>query len=178
MANATKLTDLQLILLSHAAARDSRSIFPLPDTISDRQRADRELKALLKRALVAESESSKAGEAWRRDGDLQFALTITEAGLTVIGLGEGRESGNDAQSSSTPAAPSAQPTAPRSASKIAAVIELLRRSEGATLADLVAATSWLPHTTRAALTGLRKKGHVIGKAERDGATCYRIAEIA
>jgi hypothetical protein len=29
---------------------------------------------------------------------------------------------------------------------------------GATLAALVKATGWLPHTTRAALTGLRKKG--------------------
>lgn len=60
--------------------------------------------------------------------------------------------------------------------KIAMVLDLLRRSQGATLAELVQATGWLPHTTRAALTGLRKKGHVIEKTKRDDATCYRIVE--
>ena len=48
------------------------------------------------------------------------------------------------------------PTKP--VSKISMVADLLRRKGGATLAELVAATGWLPHTTRAALTGLRKKG--------------------
>ena len=48
------------------------------------------------------------------------------------------------------------PTSPRGGTKIAQVIELLRRRDGATLAELVA-TGWLPHTTRAALTGLRKR---------------------
>ena len=52
---------------------------------------------------------------------------------------------------------------------------MLRRAEGAKLNELVAATGWLPHTTRAALTGLRKKGHSIEKATRDGATAYMIA---
>jgi Protein of unknown function (DUF3489) len=37
------------------------------------------------------------------------------------------------------------------------------------------ATLWLPHTTRAALTGLRKKGHVVAKFKgEDGKTVYRI----
>jgi hypothetical protein len=54
------------------------------------------------------------------------------------------------------------------------VIALLERTEGATLGEMVAATGWLPHTTRAALTGLRKKGHSIDKAKRGEETCYRI----
>jgi DNA-binding IclR family transcriptional regulator len=63
--------------------------------------------------------------------------------------------------------------APR-ATKASIVLDLLRRENGATLAELVDATGWLPHTTRAALTGLRKKGHVLDKSTRDNATCYRI----
>lgn len=59
-------------------------------------------------------------------------------------------------------------------SKIGAVADLLRRKDGATLAELVAATGWQPHTTRAALTGLRKKGHAIERGTRDGATSYSI----
>jgi hypothetical protein len=34
----------------------------------------------------------------------------------------------------------------------------MKRAKGATLDELVKATDWLPHTTRAALTGLRKRG--------------------
>ena len=65
------------------------------------------------------------------------------------------------------------PTKP--ASKISMVADLLRRKGGATLTELVAATGWLPHTTRAALTGLRKKGHGIERGTRNGVTTYSIA---
>jgi hypothetical protein len=41
--------------------------------------------------------------------------------------------------------------------------------------ELTAATGWLPHTTRAALTGLRKRGYVLARERREGAdTVYRI----
>lgn len=54
------------------------------------------------------------------------------------------------------------------------VLALLRRDGGATLADMTAATDWLPHTARAMLTGLRKKGHAISKVKVDGVTRYFI----
>jgi hypothetical protein len=60
-------------------------------------------------------------------------------------------------------------------SKIDNVVGLLRREEGATLAELNSLTGWQPHSTRAALTGLKKKGHTIEKSKRDDVTCYRIA---
>ena len=59
-------------------------------------------------------------------------------------------------------------------SKIGMVADLLRRKGGATLAELIAVTGWLPHTTRAALTGLRKKGHGIERSTRSGVTSYSI----
>src|SRR3954451_1574960 len=59
--------------------------------------------------------------------------------------------------------------------KQAAVIGLLQREQGATLADLVDATGWLAHSTRAALTRLRQAGHVLDKGKDEtGATVYRI----
>lgn len=58
----------------------------------------------------------------------------------------------------------------KAASKISTVVELLRRDVGATLDEVVTATGWLPHTTRAALTGLKKKGHTIEKSRRDDVT--------
>ena len=56
------------------------------------------------------------------------------------------------------------------------VLSLLQRQEGATIEQLVAATGWLPHTTRAALTGLKKKGHVVTSEKLEGhGRVYRVA---
>ena len=68
--------------------------------------------------------------------------------------------------------------APRRGSKLALVIRLLERAEGASLDEMVAHTSWLHHSTRAALTGLRKKGWVITRVKCDDATRYFIAGYA
>jgi hypothetical protein len=63
----------------------------------------------------------------------------------------------------------------RADTKQALIVGLLERQQGATLDELVAATGWLPHTTRAALTGLRYKGCTLDKSSReDGKTAYRI----
>ena len=69
-------------------------------------------------------------------------------------------------------------TGPKRTTKIDNVIGLLKREQGATLDEMVKATSWLPHTTRAALTGLKKKGHTIERDKRDDVTCYRITASA
>jgi lambda repressor-like predicted transcriptional regulator len=58
--------------------------------------------------------------------------------------------------------------------KSATVLARLQREQGATLAELVAATGWQPHTTRAMLTGLRKKGHAIERRKRDEVSCYHL----
>jgi Protein of unknown function (DUF3489) len=67
---------------------------------------------------------------------------------------------------------------PREGSKLAAVIDLLRRDGGATVDQLAAAMGWLPHTTRAALTGLRKRGFGIDrrKANNERASAYVIID--
>ncbi len=64
--------------------------------------------------------------------------------------------------------------APAGQTKIARVIALLKSPKGATLQALGAATGWQAHSIRAALTGLRKKGHTIEKDKRGGTTCYHI----
>jgi hypothetical protein len=45
----------------------------------------------------------------------------------------------------------------RENTKQAKVVDLLRRPEGATIAQLVKATGWQPHTVRGALAGALKK---------------------
>ncbi len=59
--------------------------------------------------------------------------------------------------------------------KQALILDLLGRGEGASLDELIAATGWLPHTTRAALSRLRSGGQALVKSARpDGRTAYRI----
>jgi hypothetical protein len=67
---------------------------------------------------------------------------------------------------------------PKEPNKTDKVLALLKRTEGATLDDLVQATGWLVHTTRAALTGLKKKGHRIARTKVDGASRYKLVEGA
>lgn len=78
-------------------------------------------------------------------------------------------------------APLAEPgnAAEKRPSKQDLVLGLMRGEGGASLIAIVEATGWLPHTARAALTGLRKKGHVIEKSNIDGETRYAIkADVA
>jgi len=67
----------------------------------------------------------------------------------------------------------ASPVAQDAISKQAQLAALLVRDEGTTLDQMIAITGWLPHTTRAALTGLRKKGYVIDSDKLDGVRTYR-----
>ena len=70
-----------------------------------------------------------------------------------------------------------RPSAPRGGSKLARVIALLERDHGATVEELIAATGWLAHTTRAALTGLRKRGYAVAINRPDDTrrSFYRIS---
>jgi hypothetical protein len=58
------------------------------------------------------------------------------------------------------------------------VIALLRRDGGATLTEITDETRWLPHSARAVLTGLRKKGYKIEKARADGVTRWSIVAVS
>jgi hypothetical protein len=63
----------------------------------------------------------------------------------------------------------------RPGSKQAKIVDLMKRAKGATLDELVEATEWLPHTTRAALTGLRKRGLTVERVKDEGrGSVYRI----
>ena len=60
-----------------------------------------------------------------------------------------------------------------------AILKLLRRPNGATIAQLQKATGWKPHSVRAALTGLRKKEHkIIREKNAKDITTYRVAKDA
>ena len=165
----TRLTDLQSILLAHAASREDRSLSLPPESVAaEPARVMSAIAQLLRRGLLEEKEVADAAALHREDGDLRYGAFITPAGLAAIGV-----------EPATPLEPVSVAAAPAAArqTKAALVLALLGREQGATLAELVEATGWLPHTTRAALTGLRKTGQRIERFSRDGTTCYRVVAV-
>lgn len=165
-----KLSDTHLILLTTAAQRENGSLIPLPESLGDAaDRVRKAIAALLRSGLVEEGEVTSPAGAWRQDGSKHIGVRITDAGRVAISVEVGQ--------AITPGAGGnvvarAEPEVRQT--KAHQVLSLLRREEGATLDELISATGWLPHTTRAALTGLRKKGHVIEKSQRGEVSCWLV----
>ena len=64
-------------------------------------------------------------------------------------------------------------------SKASTVTRLLTRTKGATVEEMMEATAWQPHSVRAFLSGLRKKGNALFKEQRkSGEQAYRMALTA
>ncbi|MCJ2133118.1 DUF3489 domain-containing protein [Methylobacterium sp. J-026] len=100
---------------------------------------------------------------------------LTPAGYRAIGLAPPKPPRAAKVVAGAPAATPTDPAGTAISSKKAQVLALLKREQGATLSELTAATGWLPHTTRAALSRIRTGGQALLKAARpDAATAYRI----
>ncbi|GJE18223.1 DUF3489 domain-containing protein [Methylobacterium marchantiae] len=144
------------LLIAAANRPDGRVV--LPETITPLA-CKRTVGRLLKRGLIAVSEAHElAGET---------AHDLTPAGYAAVGM-----------TPPVPVIPAVEDGAtlpPTTVSKREFVLGLLSRAEGASLAELIAITGWLPHTTRAVLSRLRSAGRILAKSKRaDGATAYRI----
>ena len=58
------------------------------------------------------------------------------------------------------------------------MIDAIARPEGASLDELTALSGWLPHTTRAAVTRLRQRGHDVTLRKIEGRKAYHLAAKA
>jgi hypothetical protein len=181
-----KLTDAHLVMMSAAGQRKDRCL-SAPATIKGAALSKVSVK-LVKLGLACEIEAKPGAPIWRRDDAGQgYALKLTAAGLKAIAVDEGSpvaiepdeaaqpQNGGSPEEGGLPA-----PVAgPRDGSKLALVIALLRRADGVSIIDLTQATGWLPHTTRAALTGLRKRGYAVVRGRIGaGDSVYRISDAA
>ncbi len=180
----TSLSEAQLALLSTAAQRRDKGV-TRPEAMNERAFA-RAVNSLVKKGLL-ETAGEELGQADRADIGGGAVLTITDAGLNAIGVTPEPEPESNGASQTAKGSgrrrkafapepqpePAAAPTRP--ATKRSQIIALLSRRNGATLEDLIAATGWLPHTTRAALTGLRQSGLQLDRSrDGDGRALYRI----
>jgi len=90
------------------------------------------------------------------DGDLIGALDAPIVALRIL------LAGKPAGVARAPGAP----RKPREGTKQEQVLAMLRRPEGATVAQIAEATGWAQHTVRGFFAGLKKKGHAVEVLER------------
>jgi len=192
MSTTKTLTVVQLLVLNTAAQRPDHMVLPLPSTIRARGGAQRNLlTALLKMHLVEEVPVGDAGIAWRTDAAGQpLGLRLTAAGLTAAGAAEGpapearaptdkrpqaSSISTAANEEQTPHEPPAEETPSRRPNgKLGEVLQAISAEAGATLNEITTLTGWLPHTARAAVTGLRQRGFPILLAQQNGRRAYRL----
>lgn len=185
MARTPKLNDLHYVLLATAANRASGGLLPPSSSVkAERASITRAVRSLISRSFAEEVETRDRKSVWREEGQHQLTAVITAAGRTAIHIADGKAPEDEAPAAApaTKVGPADQLSPPeaaapgaRAGTKQALLIAMLRCEHGVTLSELAEATSWLPHTTRAALTGLRKKGHAIAAEKQDGVSRYRLA---
>jgi hypothetical protein len=145
-----KLSDSQTVLLKAASVHPKRLLIDFPPKLKG--------GALIKVLTSLGNADLIASHSKAKDGTTQFC--ITSAGLEAIGI-----------------TPRATPVL-RANSKQAQVLAMLRRPEGATLAQICACTGWQQHTVRGTFAGAFKKklGLTIDSTkEAGGERIYRLA---
>ena len=192
-----KLTDTQLVLLSAAAQRKDLCLVA-PPTLKGAT-PQKVASKLISAGFVKEVKAKGSDPIWRRDQESGASYANSAMGEKAIAVDDaaepedaGEESvalanrdqaailskldAKDARPAEAMEPGPAGPSAPRGGSKLAHVIALLERDHGATIAELIAATGWLAHTSRAALTGLRKRGYAVAidRSDDNRGSFYRI----
>ncbi|MBI3674075.1 MAG: DUF3489 domain-containing protein [Rhizobiales bacterium] len=188
-----KLSDTQLVILSAACQRENRLVLPLPENLKGGA-ATKVVASLLAKGLVEEVDAKHGESIWRQTGDGHgVTLVATDAAITALGIEPDiapqaahgaevyepapREADTGHSATTVPAAPTGRKT--REGTKQAELITMLKRSEGATIAEIVAATGWQAHTVRGAMAGaLKKKLGLTITSEKitDRGRTYRIAD--
>lgn len=186
-----KLTDTQLIIMSNAAQRDDGAAIP-PDRLNVAARVKVET-SLVGRKLMRVIRAKPGMPRWREDSDGRgVSLIITRAGRNAIGVEEddkaltqastGADGGHDHEVAKRDPdgctdrrltgaeVRDKQPAGVmlRPGTKQALIVDMLSSDTGTTLDSLMRATGWLRHTTRAALTGLRRRGYRIERFAGNG----------
>jgi len=175
----TKLTETQTLILNAGAQRPENIALPLPKGLHGAAAKMAITKMMMHGWLQEVDANLRRGDPlWRETGDGHgTTLVVTDAGLLVIGIepvvvktvAAIREHG-------VKATPQKAPTQ-RAGTKQAMLITLLEAPEGATMEEIIAATGWLAHTARGAISGAlgKKLGLVVTAAKEEGrGRVYRI----
>jgi hypothetical protein len=184
----TKLSETQTIILTAGAQRPDNIALPLPKGLHGAAATMAVTKMIAHGWLQQVNANLRKGEPlWRETGDGQgTTLVVTDAGLLAVGIEPVVVKTVDAigkHVAETHAAvePSAAQPKQRAGTKQAMLITMLLRPEGGTMEEIVAATGWLAHSARGAMSGAlgKKLGLTVTstKEEKRGRV-YRINEVA
>lgn len=187
----SKLNDTQLVMLSNAAKRDDGALTRSPKLKSDA--TEKAVAGLLSRKLIKSVPKAGSLALWQKGSDGgPISLVITEKGLEAIGIGRGdpdqpppvivttpktskAKTPQGAAAKKTPGV-KAKPSGARPTSKIAKVVEMLRKPGGASIKAIMAVTDWQAHSVRGAIAGAIKKkmGLKVVAETRGDERVYRI----
>ncbi|WP_181164462.1 DUF3489 domain-containing protein [Amaricoccus solimangrovi] len=193
-----RLSDTQTMLLATAANREDGRLLPPPASVKARGAAlQRSLRVLHREGLVAAvaaagDPAETPGNATLGDATARFV--ITAAGRAALGIAPVEASPDVTVSEIDPDVdPAAKPEeiasggaaeatdaegggAPmdRVGGKLGQLLDAVGRREGASLEELSALLGWLPHTTRAALSRLRARGHAVTLRSTEGRKAYHL----
>lgn len=175
----TKLTQTQTIILKAGAQRPENIALPLPKGLAGAA-AKMAVTKMMEHGWLQEVDANlrKGEPLWRETGDGHgTTLVVTDAGLLAIGIEPVVV--KTVVAIREHAAKAAAPKLPtqRAGTKQAQIIAMLQRPEGATVAEMVDATSWQSHTVRGSISGVLKKKLgltiIVAKGAARGAV-YRI----
>ena len=157
----TQLTPAQHAILDHAHRHTEGKIEWFPDNIKGGAR-QKVIDGLFKRALITYD-----GKDWFLAAEGYDALGVPcKAPLNVQHLGTAIEAAQQSKLRT------------RDNSKQAQVIAMLKRPEGATIAQICEATGWMQHTVRGTFAGAFKKKlglEITSTKEAGGQRIYRVA---
>ena len=182
-AKPITLNDTQTAVLTHAIDHTQGKVEWFPDTIKGGARK-KVIEGLFTRAMIIGNNgdwivTDAAYEALGRPRPDQVAAeTATPAGKRATKAARKAKA-----APKTEASGEGEQAAPRTRenSKQAQVIAMLKRPEGATIAQICEATNWQAHTVRGTFAGAFKKKlglTVTSDKAEGGARVYRIAESA
>jgi hypothetical protein len=168
----TKLTETQTIILSAGAQRPENIALPLPKGLAGAA-AKMAVGKMIERGWLQEVDANlRRGEPlWRETGDGHgTTLVVTDAGLLAVGIDPVVVKTVVAIRKHAAETPAPKVPVIREGTKQATLIAMLRAPEGATIEEIMAATGWLAHTARGALSGaLKKKLGLSVTSDRDDA---------
>lgn len=187
MTITPNIEQLQRVLLTTAAKVEGGQLLPAPKEMANFDIAIREaIGALIDSGLADEIIVDAPQFSWRIDDDQMYGAVINAAGRIKIdedGAAKASPSKRrqhrkpcPAEIENKPTATARPPAKKKPGGKADQVIALLKRRQGASLAEIMELTGWLAHSTRAAMSGLRKKGHAIERTQAEGSSVYRIGK--
>jgi hypothetical protein len=193
-----QLTATQHAVLAHAIEHHDGKITWFPEHVKGGART-KVLQGLAGRNLIAAQDADwlVADDGYAalglqrpapmplvNDPEIEAVVTAAEAEWTRVD--PQREAPQEPEHQTQPQAEQPQEQAPATAgqgrtrenTKQALVIQMLKRPEGATVAQIMEATGWLNHTVRGTLSGVLRKRlglKVVSAKNPEGVSAYRIA---